>query len=266
MLMLNGAYCRNAAVYSRQVHVGEGVEVPSTKEEMILSHLDLVKYIALRLAPRLPADISVDDLFNSGIIGLMDAIDKFDPSQEIQFKTYAKIRIKGAMLDELRAMDWIPRSLRQKSSNLQNTLSTLEKKLGRQPTDEETAAELNISLDEYHRILDEVKSISVLPMEILDAIQETQGDGQLGICNDNPVHTIYRDQIRKKLAEAISSLSKNEQLVLSLYYYEELTMKEIGVILGYTESRISQLHTKAVLRLRARLSRSFKKEDLFDFS
>lgn len=265
MLMLNGAYCRNAG-YGRQVLAGAGNEEPSSKEEMILRHLDLVKYIALRLAPRLPADISVDDLFNSGIIGLMDAIDKFDPAQEIQFKTYAKIRIKGAMLDELRAMDWIPRSLRQKSSNLQSTLATLEKKLGRQPTDEETAVEMNISLDDYYHLLDEVKSISVLPMEILDALQETQNEGQLGVAADNPVHSIYREQIRQKLAEAISSLSKNEQLVLSLYYYEELTMKEIGVVLGYTESRISQLHTKAVLRLRARLSRSFKKEDLLDFS
>jgi RNA polymerase sigma factor FliA len=265
MLMLNGAYCRNA-VYSRQVHVGDGVEEPSTKEEIILRHLDLVKYIALRLAPRLPGDISVDDLFSSGIIGLMDAIDKFDPSQQIQFKTYAKIRIKGAMLDEIRAMDWIPRSLRQKSSRLEHTFATLERKLGRHPTDEEAAKELNVSADEYYKLLDEIKSISVLPMEILDALQETQTEGQLGVHADNPVHAIYREQIRQKLAEAISSLSKNEQLVLSLYYYEELTMKEIGVTLGYTESRISQLHTKAVLRLRSRLSRSFKKEDLLEFS
>jgi RNA polymerase sigma factor for flagellar operon FliA len=263
--MLNGVYCRNA-VYSRQVHVGEGVEEPSTKEEMILRHLDLVKYIALRLAPRLPGDISVDDLFNSGIIGLMDAIDKFDPSQQIQFKTYAKIRIKGAMLDEMRAMDWIPRSLRQKSSGLEHTFAALEKKLGRPPADEEVAGELGVSLDDYFKLLDEIKSMSVLPMEILDALQETQTEGQLGLHGENPLQSIYRQQIRQRLAEAISSLSKNEQLVLSLYYYEELTMKEIGVILGYTESRISQLHTKAVLRLRSRLTRSCKKEELLDFS
>lgn len=263
--MLNGVYCRNA-VYGKQVHLGEGVEEPSTKEEMILRHLDLVKYIALRLAPRLPGDISVDDLFNSGIIGLMDAIDKFDPSQQIQFKTYAKIRIKGAMLDEIRAMDWIPRSLRQKSGGLEHTFAAMEKRLGRPPTDEEVATELGISLDEYFRLLDEIKSISVLPMEILDALQETNTEGQLGTNGENPVKSIYRKQIRQRLAEAIGSLSKNEQLVLSLYYYEELTMKEIGVILGYTESRISQLHTKAVLRLRSRLTRSCKKEELLDFS
>jgi len=263
--MLTEAYSRNAG-YSGQVHVGDGGGTPATKEEIILRHLDLVKYIALRLTPRLPADISVDDLFNSGIIGLMDAIDKFDPSQEIQFKTYAKIRIKGAMLDELRAMDWVPRSLRQKSNNLQTTLSTLERKLGRQPTDEEVAADLEISLDEYFRLLDEVKSVSVLPIEILEALQESQGDNQLGACSENPVQSIFHAEVQAKLAEAIRSLSKNEQLVLSLYYYEELTMKEIGLILGYTESRISQIHTKAVLRLRARLARSFNKEDLLDFS
>ena len=265
MSMLTQAYSRNAG-HGGQVHVGDGGEAPATKEEMILRHLDLVKYIALRLTPRLPADISVDDLFNSGIIGLMDAIDKFDPSQEIQFKTYAKIRIKGAMLDELRAMDWVPRSLRQKSNSLQTTLSALERKLGRQPRDEEVAADLEISLDEYFRLLDEVKSVSVLPIEILEALQESQGDNQLGACSENPVQSIFHAEVQAKLAEAIRSLSKNEQLVLSLYYYEELTMKEIGLILGYTESRISQIHTKAVLRLRARLARSFNKEDLLDFS
>ena len=265
MIMMSGVYSRSM-VYNRQVHAVERAAEPSTKEEIILQHLDLVKYIALRLAPRLPADTSVDDLFNAGIIGLMDAIDKFDPSQQIQFKTYAKIRIKGAMLDEIRSMDWVPRSLRQKSGSLEQTFAALEKKLGRQPTDDQVATELNISLDDYYKLLDEIKSISVLPMEILDALQESQTESQLGIQSDSPVQAIYREQIRHKLAEAIGSLSKNEQLVLSLYYYDELTMKEIGVILGYTESRISQLHTKAVLRLRTRLTRSFKKEDLLDFS
>jgi RNA polymerase sigma factor FliA len=244
--------------------MGEGTAEPSTKEDIILRHLDLVKYMALRLATRLPPGISVDDLFNAGIIGLMDAIDKFDPSQQIQFKTYAKIRVKGAMLDEIRSLDWVPRSLRQKSSNLEHTSAALEKKLGRQPTDEEILAELHISLDEYHKLLDEIKDISVVPMEILDALQDGQAENHLSTQSESPFQNIYREQIRQKLAEAISTLSKNEQLVLSLYYYEELTMKEIGVILGYTESRISQLHTKAVLRMRARLSRSFKKEDLLD--
>jgi RNA polymerase sigma factor FliA len=262
--MLAGTYYRNN-VYSRQVQVEAQATESSTKEETILRHLDLVKYMALRLAPRLPGDISVDDLFTAGIIGLMDAIDKFDPSQQIQFKTYAKIRIRGAMLDEIRSMDWVPRSLRQKSAKVFHAGAALEQKLGRQPSDEEIAEKLNLSLADYHELLDEIKGISVLPMEILDALQEGQAEAQLGVNSDNPFQGIYREQIRQKLAEAISSLPKNEQLVLSLYYYDELTMKEIGVALGYTESRISQLHTKAVLSLRARLSRALNKEELLDF-
>jgi RNA polymerase sigma factor FliA len=262
--MLTGVYFRNT-VYNKQLHVGGGVAAdPCTKEETILGHLDLVKYLALRMAPRLPGDISVDDLFSAGIIGLMDAIDKFDPSQQIQFKTYAKIRIKGAMLDEIRSLDWIPRSLRQKSTMLGRACEALEEKLGRQPEEEEIAAELNISLDEYFGLLDEIKGISVLPVEILDNLDDGQRQSQLAIQSDGPFQNAYRSQIRQKLAEAIGTLSKNEQLVLSLYYYEELTMKEIGVILGFTESRISQIHTQAVLRLRNRLARSFKKEDLPD--
>jgi len=240
--------------------------VPSTKEETILCHLDLVKYMALRLAPRLPRDISVDDLFTAGIIGLMDAIDKFDPAQQIQFKTYAKIRIRGAMLDEIRSMDWVPRSLRQKGARVVRASASLEQKLGRQPADEEIAEELNISLADYYELLDEIKGISVLPVEILDALQEGHTETQMGGQADSPFEGIHREQIRQKLGEAISSLPKNEQLVLSLYYYDELTMKEIGAALGYTESRISQIHTKAVLSLRARLTRSYKKEDLLDFS
>ena len=138
--------------------------------------------------------------------------------------------------------------------------------MGRRPEEEEIAAELNISLDDYYGLLDEIKGVSVLPVEMLDTIEDGQRESQLGIQCDGPFQNTYRNQIRQKLAEAISTLSKNEQLVLSLYYYEELTMKEIGVILGLTESRISQIHTQAVLRLRTRLARSFKKEDLPDSS
>lgn len=170
------------------------------------------------------------------------------------------------MLDEIRSMDWVPRSLRQKSSKVLGATAVLEQKLGRQPLDEEIAEALDLSLADYYELLDEIKGISVLPLEILDALQEGQTETQVGVHSDTPFQGIYREQIRQKLAEAISSLPKNEQLVLSLYYYDELTMKEIGAALGYTESRISQLHTKAVLSLRVRLSRSFKKEDLLDFS
>jgi len=261
--MLNStAYYSNQM--SKGVPVGEEPIIAKDKEAIILRHCDLIKYTALRLASRLPPHISAEDLFNAGVIGLMDAIDKFDPDQQIQFKTYAKIRIKGAMLDEIRSMDWIPRSLRQKSSMLEKTCAALEEDLGRYPTDEEIADKLEISLESYYKLLDEVKGISLLPMEINEAHQCEHGEDSLTERSGGPFQVVYQEQIREHLAEAISHLPKKEQLVLSLYYYEELTMKEIGAVLGYTESRISQLHTKAVLHLRTRLAHVLKREDLPD--
>jgi RNA polymerase sigma factor FliA len=257
------ARCRQNA-YKMAQCADHGVAERSDNEEFILCHLDLVKYLALRLAPRLPPDIAVDDLINSGIIGLMDAIDKFDPSQQIQFRTYAKIRIKGAMLDEIRSMDWVPRSLRQKSTYLDHAHSSLQDRLGRPPTDEELATELYVSLDGYYKMLDEIKGINAVPSEILDMIQEDHQGEQLGGPSDAPFKNVFRRQVQEKLSDAITLLPKNEQMVLSLYYYEELTMKEIGGVLGYTESRISQLHAKALLRLRTRLSKTFKKDDLLE--
>lgn len=250
--------------YARQTQATKEPSIPMDKEQMILHHCDLIKYMALRLASRLPSHVSVDDLFNAGVIGLMDAINKFDPEQQIQFRTYAKIRIKGAMLDEIRAMDWVPRSLRQKSNQLTKSAASLTEKLGRYPTDEELAAALNLAMDSYYHLLDEIKGISLMPVEIQEAVQDPQGETQLASSGDGPFQAVYKEQIRKELASAIETLPKNEQLILSLYYYEELTMKEIGAVMGYTESRISQLHTKAVLRLRTRLARSLKKDDLPD--
>lgn len=260
---LLAAYCRNNP-YARQGQGGTSQGASERKEEIILRHLPMVKYLALHLASRLPADVSAEDLFNAGIIGLMDAIDRYDPNQQSQFKTYAKIRVKGAMLDEIRSMDWIPRSLRQKSHSLETTTLALTDRLGREPTDEEVAEALGITIDAYYKLLDELKGISLLPVEIMDALQESKTEEKLGTHQDGPFQNVYREQIRRMLSEAITSLPKNEQLVLSLYYYEELTMKEIGLVLGYTESRISQLHTKAILRLRTKLARKLKKDDLPD--
>jgi RNA polymerase sigma factor for flagellar operon FliA len=232
------------------------------KEEFIRQYSDLVKYMALRMVSRLPSSVQADDLFNAGIIGLIDAIDKFDAGQGIQFETYAKIRVRGAMLDEVRAMDWVPRSLRQKSNELAKVCALLEQKSGRQPTDEEVARHLGVSLNEYYKLLDDIKGISFLPEDIHEAVTENEHSQALASDADQLFDHTYRQELRSYLAAAIGSLSKKEQLVLSLYYYEELTMKEIGAVLGYTESRISQIHTKAVLRLRTRLSRSLKREDL----
>lgn len=248
------------AQHYRQAIDGAVPSAAKDREQFILGHCDLIKFTALRLASRLPPHISVDDLFSAGVIGLMDAIDKFNPSQQVQFRTYARIRIKGAMLDEIRSMDWVPRSLRQKSTRLTKACEELEEQLGASPTDEEIAAHMGISLEAYYQLLDELKGISFLPVEIEDALGEN-GLEQLRDPQE-PFQVIYREQIRMKLAEAIRQLPRQEQLVLSLYYYEELTMKEIGSVLGYTESRISQLHTKAVLSLRSRMARILKKEDM----
>ncbi len=232
------------------------------REKLILEHAGVVKLMALRLAARLPSHISVDDLNNAGIIGLMDALDKYDPEQGITFGAYAKIRIRGAMLDEIRAMDWVPRSLRQKSNELCRVVLALEKRLHRPPTDEETASEMGISLDDYHRILDEIKGISLLPEDIQDEwVEAVKGRG-LSSEKDDTFDLTYKKELQKKLAECIESLPIKEQQVLMLYYHEELTMKEVGAVMGYTESRISQIHTKAIVKLRTRLSRKLGKDDM----
>jgi RNA polymerase sigma factor for flagellar operon FliA len=230
-----------------------------------MEHGDLVKFIAFRLISRLPDHIAVEDLISAGILGLIDAIEKYDSAQGIPFEHYAKIRIKGAMLDEIRSMDWIPRSLRQKSSVIEKTCISLEQRLGRDPSKEEIAQELNVSLGEYHKLMDEIKGISFLPENIHDIIHENRESNALSSDSEELFNCAYREEIRTHLAEAITGLAEKEQLVLSLYYYEELTMKEIGVTLGYTESRISQIHTKAMLKLKVKLSKKLKADDLPEF-
>ena len=232
------------------------------REKIILQYYDLVKFIAYRLASRLPSHVCLDDLFNSGVIGLMDAIDKFDPSQGILFETYAKFRIRGAMLDDIRSMDCVSRSLRQKCNHMEKTCAAMEHRLGRFPKDEEIAEELNMSLDDYFKLLDEIKSITLVPEDLHDMVYESREPIALATNPEGPLQNVYQQEIKALLAEAIRSLSEKEQLVLSLYYYEELTMREIGEVMGYTESRISQLHSKAVIKMRIRLAKKMKAEDL----
>jgi RNA polymerase sigma factor for flagellar operon FliA len=227
-----------------------------------MEHSDLVKYIAFRLISRLPDHVSVEDLISAGVLGLIDAIEKYDSRQGIPFEYYAKIRIKGAMLDEIRSMDWVPRSLRQKSNVVEKACLNLEQRLGRDPTEEEIALELNMDLDEFHKLLDEIKGISFLPENIHDIVRENRESHMLSYNTDDLFDAAYRVEIRNHLAEAITGLAEKERLVLSLYYYDELTMKEIGAAMGYTESRISQIHTKAMLKLKTRLSRRLRADDL----
>ena len=259
---------QSANAARRNPYGNQGAEFLGTmseRDKAVMEHSDLVRYVAFRLISRLPDHIAVEDLISAGVLGLMDAIEKYDSCQGIPFEYYAKIRIKGAMLDEIRSMDWVPRSLRQKSSLVEKASITLEQRLGRDPTEEETASELNMDMGEFHKLLDEIKGISFLPENIHDFVRENRESHMFCSGSEELFDATYRQEIRVHLAEAIASLAEKEQLVLSLYYYEELTMKEIGVALGYTESRISQIHTKAVLKLKTRLARRLRADDLPGF-
>ncbi|MFA6498107.1 MAG: FliA/WhiG family RNA polymerase sigma factor [Desulfurivibrionaceae bacterium] len=230
------------------------------RNELILTYTPLIKYIAARLAARLPAQVSLDDLISCGIIGLIDAINKFDVSKNVQFKTYAEFRVKGAMLDELRALDWVPRSVRRKTTDLEKAYADIEKQTGRPATDEEVAQTMGLALDDFYKLLDETKSVTFMDIEFLRQKATEANDPTLAetfaMDDRDPFTAINLSQIRELIANAIAELPDKEKLTVSLYYQDELTMKEIGEVLGYTESRISQMHSKAMFRLRAKLKKT----------
>ncbi|MDH4187472.1 MAG: FliA/WhiG family RNA polymerase sigma factor [Nitrospira sp.] len=233
-----------------------GPALEAHREQIIKEFSHVVKVMAHRLAFRLPAYMDAEDLISVGVIGLMDAMDKYDPTREAKFKTYAEFRIRGAMLDEIRSMDWIPRSVHERVSLLQRTHKELMNRLGRPPSDEEVAAELKMSLTELDEFLSRARGAVMVS---LDDIQMHEPDGQkiLTMLADphqpDPLATILGDWERTTVTNAIQQLPEKERLVLTLYYYEELTMKEIGRILKVTESRICQIHTKAVFHLKTSL-------------
>ena len=231
---------------------------PANREEMILKYTPLIKYVAHRLAMRLPPHISVGDLMSAGVIGLMDALNKFDPQKNVQFKTYAEFRIKGAMLDELRSLDWVSRSVRQKAANLEKTYQTLEKKRGRAVEDEEVAAEMGLDLDAYYSLVNEVKGVFLLdPEDLCQKIPRLPEEDLINFLMDDtekhPLHLLGVEELKRVLAQAIKELATKEKIVISLYYYEELTLREIGEVLGFTESRICQIHAKAILKLKSKI-------------
>lgn len=239
------------------------------QEQMIVQYAPLIKYIASRLALRLPSHISLDDLISSGIIGLIDAIHKFDPSKNISFKTYAEFRVKGAILDELRSLDWIPRSIRKKSHTLEKAYAELQRNLGRPAEPEEVCQALGLELEEFYQLLDETKSVSLVELEgiwkstrNMPELFDTEFSEVLqDETSRDPFLALHFSELQDIMVQAIDALPDKEKLLVSLYYYEELTMKEIGEIMGYTESRISQLHTQAMLRLRAKLREYFHTGD-----
>lgn len=231
------------------------------REALILAYVPLVKYVAGRVSVGLPSNVDFDDLVSYGVFGLVDAVEKFDPDRGVKFETYAVARIRGAVIDGLRSIDWVPRSVRQKSKELEQTIGALEAKLGRPATDAEIAEALNITVEEYHELLSEVKGVTLASLdEVWSGDPEEEGKIPFGQMIENtgsedPTARVEDVEVKRVLAEAIDHLPERERLVVALYYYEGLTLKEIGEVLRVSESRISQIHTKAILRLRGRLSR-----------
>lgn len=229
------------------------------RDSLILNYSPLVKYVAGRLSSNLPQTVDTSDLISYGVFGLIDAIEKFDPSRGIKFETYAIARIKGAIIDELRAMDWVPRSVRARAREIEAAYITLENRLKRVPEDAEVAAEMGISIKELQDILTKLSYTSVMSFEEMwtgNADREDRPNPMSSIADEraeDPVQVFESAEVKEILAGAIERLPEREKVVIALYYYEGLTLKEIGAVLGVTESRVSQLHTKAVLRLRARL-------------
>jgi len=227
------------------------------RDQLIMDYAPLIRFVAQRIAARLPSNIDIDDLISAGVIGLMDAIEKYDPSRDNKFKTYAEFRIRGAILDELRSQDWVPRSVRDKAKKIEKTYAELEQKLGRAVTDEELSTALGIQLDEYYDMVSKVKAVTLLSIDELSGPNQQDRKSLLecleNVSSKNPFTQLKSKGVRDLLVKHIDELPEKQKLVLSLYYYEDLNLKEIGRILEVTESRVSQLHTQAVEKLRSKL-------------
>jgi RNA polymerase sigma factor for flagellar operon FliA len=232
---------------------------PITKGKLVLKFFPFTRNIAERMSQRLPANVEVGDLVNAGIIGLIDAIEKFDISKEIRFKTYAEFRIRGAILDELRSLDWVPRFLRQKMNQIEETYYRLEQELGRPATDQETAKALELNIEEFYEILGQSHGTILFSLDDLGDDPDNKTKNLLSLIADseekNPFFSVKFKELMKIISKGINRLPEREKLVLSLYYYEELTMKEIGQVMDVNESRVSQIHTKAILLLQIRLKK-----------
>jgi RNA polymerase sigma factor for flagellar operon FliA len=229
------------------------------RDHFVRQYAPLVKYVAGKVAIGMPHNVEFDDLVGYGVFGLFDAIAKFDPEKHVKFKTYAVTRIRGAIFDELRSIDWVPRSVRQKTRELEEAIRTLEAQLGRAATDEEIASAMGISVDELQNLILKISGTSMLSLN--DVWYAGEEDDKISIgesiespASMNPDIIVEKGEIKRVIMKAIQELPDKEKKVLVLYYYEDLTLKEIGHVLGVTESRISQLHTKAIMRLRGKLT------------
>jgi RNA polymerase sigma factor FliA len=230
------------------------------RERLVVAYSPLVKFIAGRMASSLPSHVDEADLVSYGLLGLIGAIERFELEREIKFETFAVARVKGAIIDELRSLDWVPRSVRSRARDIERANAALEAELGRPPTDEEMASKLGIEVSDFNDALLEIANSSVLALDDLWTFADPEGGGgQISVLDTirdpgaaDPEAEAQTVELKDRLADAIESLPERERLVIALYYYENLTLREIGEVLGVTESRVSQLHTKAVLALRSR--------------
>jgi len=234
---------------------GDIPALTSEQENILLEHLPVVRYLARRIHERLPQHVEMEDLVSAGVVGLMDAFAKFDPEKKVQFRSYAQFRIRGAIIDSLRTLDWSPRELRRKGRAVEEAMRVLTARLGRPPAEAEVASEMALSLEEYQQLLGDLKGLEIGTLHL--ERNEDSGEEELayvpGRPDEDPLFRCLRGELEERLADAIHRLPDRERLVMTLYYYEEMTMREIGLALGVVESRVSQVHAAAVVHLRAAL-------------
>jgi RNA polymerase sigma factor for flagellar operon FliA len=250
----------NAAkkAYETVCHIDE-----EERNRLLLEQLPQVRYIARRIHDRLPQSVCVEDLVHAGVLGLMDALAKYDPAKNVQLKSYAKFRIRGAILDSLRGLDWSPRDIRRKARQMETVHNQLKSELGRAATEPELAAAMGLELQDFYIFLRDLRGLD------LGSLEESTENGHEGVVSgalatapeDDPFHLCLKGEMKELLTAAISELPEKERQVLALYYYEELTMKEIGQVLGVGESRVSQIHSAAVVRLRASMRPAVKQTE-----
>ena len=235
--------------------VPAGQAMSGEQERLLMEHLPTVRFLARRIHERLPQHVDIEDLVSAGVVGLMDAFAKFDPNKKVQFRSYAQFRIRGAILDSLRTLDWSPRELRRKGRAVEEAVRALTARMGRAPGESDIARELGTSLEEYQQLLGELKGLEIGTLNV--ERNEDGGEDELayvpGRPDEDPLFCCLRGELEEKLSEAIENLPERERLVMTLYYFEEMTMREIGLALGVVESRVSQVHASAVVRLRVAL-------------
>jgi RNA polymerase sigma factor for flagellar operon FliA len=226
------------------------------RNELVMKYVPLVKHVVLRLMPTYRKHVDFDDLMSGGLLGLMDAIDKFDITKGVKFETYASLRVKGEIIDQIRKQDWAPISLRQKIKKVEECYESLESSMGRTPTEEDVARKLSMSADEVKKTLDEAHTFNLVALDEM-LMDRVAGDSLAAPADESPERRLEEQEIRSVLAKTIDALPEKEKLVVSMYYQDEMTLKEIGLVLGVTESRVSQIHSKALMALRVKMTKAF---------